>query len=207
MTPFNITFQCAESTIQFLEHVVVSLSLTASGPRGGAQLELISPSGTRSMLLDVRPKDRHPGSYKKWPFMSLHYWGENPHGQWTLSVRYTLLGSLVLNDLNVTFYGTSETPESIKMIPEVCHSRCRKGCAAVGKRNCDSCKMYRNAHNLKCTTACHHTLYHGFCYYSDATPNECKNILTGTSLNTNFYCRVLFMSHSIVGSGEQLLQL
>ena len=57
--------------------------------RGDAQIELRSPSGTRSVLLPFRDRDEEVSEgYHDWPFMSLHYWGENPAGDWQLDVTF-----------------------------------------------------------------------------------------------------------------------
>ena len=50
------------------------------------RLILTSPRGTRSSLLLPRPKDKLATSFEDWPFLSVHYWGEDPTGQWTLQV-------------------------------------------------------------------------------------------------------------------------
>ena len=57
--------------------------------RGDIKVELVSPSGTKSTLLPYRKYDFiNAEGYYNWPFMSLHYWGENPIGTWTINVYF-----------------------------------------------------------------------------------------------------------------------
>ncbi|KAL3319956.1 hypothetical protein Ciccas_001360 [Cichlidogyrus casuarinus] len=72
-------------SVNFLEHVQAKVTLT-SNKRGEVQIFLESPRGTKTNLLDKRPYDTAIGSFKDWPFMSVHFWGEEAVGKWTLSV-------------------------------------------------------------------------------------------------------------------------
>lgn len=78
----------SESEVNYLEHVQAVVTLNATR-RGDVTLYLISPSGTRSMILTRRPKDddNHDG-FTNWPFMTTHTWGENPRGKWRLIARF-----------------------------------------------------------------------------------------------------------------------
>ena len=67
---------------------MVTATLTTDGSRGDMQLELTSPSGSQSILLHYRSFDTLSTTYTDWPFMSVHFWGEDPSGQWTLTLRY-----------------------------------------------------------------------------------------------------------------------
>jgi len=64
-----------------------------SGRRGDLQIYLISPHGTRSVLLAHRRQDLNRAGFTDWPFMTVHSWGETPLGKWTLEIhnegRYT----------------------------------------------------------------------------------------------------------------------
>ena len=81
------------STINYLEHVEVILTFSYTRYRGGTQLYLISPAGTKSNLLHHRKKDAEDnpsaGSLT-WTFMSVHFWGETPIGNWTLQMSSTI---------------------------------------------------------------------------------------------------------------------
>lgn len=51
----------------------------------------VSPSGTRSKLLYPRVIDSITGfkNFTDWAVTSLHYWGENPVGQWNIIIKNT----------------------------------------------------------------------------------------------------------------------
>lgn len=83
------TTACAgkETEVNYIEHVQAVLSLNATR-RGEVTLYLVSPSGTRSMILSRRPHDDdHRDGFTKWPFMTTHTWGENPKGRWQLEAH------------------------------------------------------------------------------------------------------------------------
>ena len=42
--------------------------------------------GTSAILLAERERDISPKGFKNWDFMSVHTWGENPIGTWTLRI-------------------------------------------------------------------------------------------------------------------------
>lgn len=42
--------------------------------------------GTSTVLLAERERDTSPNGFKNWDFMSVHTWGENPTGTWTLRI-------------------------------------------------------------------------------------------------------------------------
>nr|XP_040569579.1 furin-like [Lepeophtheirus salmonis] len=100
-----------------LEHVQAVISITGS-PRGSLELVLISPSGTRSILLMKRSKDTRDGSFEDWPFLSVHFWGETPTGKWTLEVirhediqpENSNRKDGVLKDWQLIFYGVEDNP-------------------------------------------------------------------------------------------------
>ena len=77
--------------------------------RGGIKVELVSPSGTKSTLLPYRKYDFiNAEGYYNWPFMSLHYWGENPIGTWTINVYFKSNYGHVSVDVNsFESYGTN----------------------------------------------------------------------------------------------------
>ncbi|XP_040062500.1 neuroendocrine convertase 2 [Ixodes scapularis] len=86
---FIDTDSCAGTVteVNYVEHVQAVITLNATR-RGDVKLFMVSPSGTRSMILSRRPNDddRHDG-FTKWPFMTTHTWGENPRGRWSLEAR------------------------------------------------------------------------------------------------------------------------
>jgi furin len=80
----KLRVECA--TIRFIEHVQSVITLTALR-RGDLHIYLTSPHGTRSTLLAQRPMDVAEQGFRKWPFMTVHSWGESPNGIWTLEVH------------------------------------------------------------------------------------------------------------------------
>ncbi|VDI05583.1 furin [Mytilus galloprovincialis] len=102
------------STINYLEHVEVILTFSYTRYRGGTQLYLISPAGTKSNLLHHRKEDAEDnpsaGSLT-WTFMSVHFWGETPIGNWTLQMSSTINSVKVrLDRWSLRFYGTTTDP-------------------------------------------------------------------------------------------------
>ena len=175
----------SETDIGFIEHVIVTLSfkihsygeefdyddfydklhsgddiyewLGDSHPcRGDVKIDLISPSGTTSTLLPYRNYDFiNEEGYDDWPFMSVHFWGENPVGTWTLHTTYrSSSGHVAMKDITVTLYGTRDIPSSVLSIPASCHSSCSRGCFGEGPENCDTCKKFRLISTLECVDEC-----------------------------------------------------
>lgn len=70
--------------IQRLEHVQVRIRLKTQR-RGDTEIILVSPVGTRSVLLSPRRRDSFSGQWE-FTFMSVHHWGEYPTGTWKLEV-------------------------------------------------------------------------------------------------------------------------
>lgn len=72
--------------VNFLEHVQAKITLT-SQRRGDIEIYLLSPAGTKVTLLTSRTHDVSRSGFNQWPFMSVHTWGEAPHGSWLLEIR------------------------------------------------------------------------------------------------------------------------
>jgi len=81
---------CADTSnvVRSLEHVQVVVTLSAS-QRGKVELSLTSPSGTRQILLARRHVDVSAHGLSGWALMTVHCWGEDPRGNWTLTVSTT----------------------------------------------------------------------------------------------------------------------
>jgi proprotein convertase subtilisin/kexin type 1 len=47
-------------------------------------------SGTETTLLSEREQDTSADGFKNWSFMSVHNWGENPKGLWTIKIMDTV---------------------------------------------------------------------------------------------------------------------
>ena len=103
------------NSVRYLEHVQCKVSLRYF-PRGNVMIALTSPAGTRSVLLLPRPRDTFATTFEEWPFLSVHFWGENPAGTWKLEVLNmgqdppTRPGQGLLRKWQLIFYGTAENP-------------------------------------------------------------------------------------------------
>ncbi|XP_046898451.1 proprotein convertase subtilisin/kexin type 6 [Hypomesus transpacificus] len=105
----------AEQHVSYLEHVVVRVVI-AHQRRGDLEINLVSPSGTRSQLLAKRLFDNSYEGFRNWEFMTVHCWGEKAEGQWTLEITDSpsqlrnpeVLGKL--KEWTLILYGTSEHP-------------------------------------------------------------------------------------------------
>ncbi len=86
--------------------------------RGDIMIELTSPQGTTSTLLPYRKYDFvNEEGYDNWPFMSVHFWGEDPVGTWTLRVNFkSRIGHVSMTDLSVTCYGTLGIPDAVSNV-------------------------------------------------------------------------------------------
>ena len=170
--------------VHFLEHVVVHMSLSLHGyaqgysygdyptgsdvsyiqdwlkdqhtKRGDIMIELISPQGTKSVLLPYRKYDFvNEEGYDNWPFMTVHHWGENPVGTWTLTLSFkSLTGYIGMDYANVMLYGTATTPVSVSSIPSTCNAACARRCSGPGPGDCDICRNFRVAETLECVDTC-----------------------------------------------------
>jgi len=75
-----------------LEQVEVITNITHAR-RGDLEVILVSPSGTRSTLMRVRPFD-DVESVGSWRYSSNQFWGETATGLWTLEVRDHVTGNI-----------------------------------------------------------------------------------------------------------------
>lgn len=71
--------------VKKLEHVQVVLSVIHRR-RGDITVDITSPQGTESQLMSRRSQDDSTRGLRNWPFMTMHLWGENPAGEWTVVV-------------------------------------------------------------------------------------------------------------------------
>ena len=79
--------------------------------------------------------------------MSVHFWGENPTGEWSLSIGFkSETGCVHLKNVKVMYYGTRTKPQSINTVPKTCSKECAKttGCASSSPEDCDACNSYRD---------------------------------------------------------------
>uniref|UniRef100_A0A8C0EUE3 Neuroendocrine convertase 1 n=1 Tax=Bubo bubo TaxID=30461 RepID=A0A8C0EUE3_BUBBB len=105
-----------ENSIASLEHVQLEATIEYSR-RGDLHVTLASPSGTSTVLLAERERDKSPNGFKNWDFMSVHTWGENPTGTWVL--RITDVSRRIQNEGRIVnwkliLHGTATQPEHMK---------------------------------------------------------------------------------------------
>lgn len=112
----------SETEVNYIEHIQSVITLNSTR-RGDVTLYLISPMGTRSMILSRRPNDddRHDG-FTKWPFMTTHTWGENPRGIWRLEARFESQSPQTgfIKEWTLMLHGTKEQP--YKDLPVLDHN-------------------------------------------------------------------------------------
>lgn len=99
--------------IKYLEHLQVVADIDYTR-RGNLAIFLVSPKGTKTQLLAPRKRDKSKSGFRRWPFMSVHTWGEDPAGWWTLEVHDEIglngqdYGAVT--NLTLILYGTTEMP-------------------------------------------------------------------------------------------------
>ncbi|XP_031837292.1 furin-like protease 1 isoform X1 [Nomia melanderi] len=126
--------------VNFLEHVQAKVSLMATR-RGDLQIQLTSPQGTKSTLLAKRPHDISKAGFNQWPFMSVHTWGERPHGTWKLEIHNEGRYQDNLEQFKLVFYGTETSLEldddldRDKPMPPVHHQEQVPDNSAIGTRH------------------------------------------------------------------------
>ena len=147
------------------------------GPRRGAiSMKLKSPYGTQSMMLPNRDHDfvNYQG-FDHWPFMSVYHWGEDPAGQWYLTIKFDAEGGhVVVTNLSMTLYGTESIPEAVRHASNTCDESCMRGCAYnISSAYCDSCRSLRMVDSLLCVSSCpsKYCRLAGYCQKCPVTTN------------------------------------
>lgn len=99
----SFTFNVSANNFK-TEHVTLKTNISHSN-RGDIEISIISPSGTKSTLIN-KHNDTND-HYSQWEFMSVFYWGENPNGTWNVIIRDTTGGHVgVVQDLELSVYGS-----------------------------------------------------------------------------------------------------
>lgn len=126
--------------------------------RGDISVTLQSPQGTTSEILPNRKNDYiNTEGFIEWDFMSVHFWGENPQGQWELSTMYKSgIGTVIVSDVSLKLHGTETTPYSVQQTLSSCDSdQCIGGCSTHnGRELCNTCKYKRDLDTLNCVHEC-----------------------------------------------------
>ena len=153
--------------------------------RGDISITLRSPQGTVSVLLPTRQRDFvNTLGYEDWEFMSVHFWGENPQGNWELVTSYkSEVGSVTVSDISVKLYGTDSIPQSVQETSTDCNSDdCSHRCShRDSKELCHTCKNKRDSQTLICLTECpaNYTEISDYCI----NPNNSNNVSIPNSLS------------------------
>ncbi|CAG8864070.1 hypothetical protein PS627_00846 [Pseudomonas fluorescens] len=110
-----------------IEHIEIDLDATV-GRLGDLTVSLLSPAGTRSILLDRSGKapageNDDVGSLRsgefKYRFMSTHHWGETSEGIWTLEVSNAVGGlPLSLNEWEMHASGSAATSDDTYFVTD-----------------------------------------------------------------------------------------
>lgn len=103
----TIACEATEKEITKLEHVTLTISFQHRR-RGDVSIDLFSPMGTRNEMLSTRRYDDSDKGLHDWTFMTVHNWGENPKGVWTLNVTDNIL-SLTSKGFNLNGYLQHDT--------------------------------------------------------------------------------------------------
>ncbi|KAI0984300.1 hypothetical protein GJ496_004315 [Pomphorhynchus laevis] len=98
-----MTNACA-SSISKLEHVEILLTLD-SKRRGDLQIVITSPANTKSTILHFRKADASTSGFYRWPFMSVHFWNENPVGEWSMEIYNKAQTNAYLTQWVMIFHG------------------------------------------------------------------------------------------------------
>ena len=102
--------------INYLEHVQINFSASAR-KRGDVELSLISPFGTKMVIVPTRKLDFSPEGFSDWIILCMQLWGENPYGKWQLSVANKgkfssrLTKPIRFQGWALRLYGTKEDPD------------------------------------------------------------------------------------------------
>ncbi|XP_053639706.2 neuroendocrine convertase 1-like [Cherax quadricarinatus] len=104
-----------DDEVTALEHVQLIATINYTR-RGALAITLTSPQGTQTSLLTQRESDRSNKGFTKWAFMSVHTWGENPAGVWSLNISDTSGGEEngTIGELELVLHGTKELPQHMK---------------------------------------------------------------------------------------------
>ncbi|KAG9509786.1 Neuroendocrine convertase 2, partial [Fragariocoptes setiger] len=115
-----------KTEVNYIEHVQAIITLNSTR-RGDVTMFLTSPMGTRSMILNRRANDDdHRNGFVRWPFMTTQTWGENPHGTWTLEVKFdsgnrpgAKPNRGMIKEWRLMVHGTSEPPyKGLKIVDQ-----------------------------------------------------------------------------------------
>ncbi|KAF0988619.1 hypothetical protein HZS_6956, partial [Henneguya salminicola] len=98
--------------INYVEHTQITISVDYSTRRGDIFINIHSPSGTISPILDKRNEDDSTVGFINWTMTTVHFWGENPKGQWIIKFKddggYMTANVGVVKFCTLTIHGTRD---------------------------------------------------------------------------------------------------
>lgn len=119
----STTFDLSSAQALRVEHVTLTANITHAR-RSQLTLSLISPSGTESFL--TMPNTGTGANFLDWTMMTVHNWGENSQGIWTLKVVDSSSGRTgTLNNAKIKIFGAPTT--SITDPPSFSHAATSSG--------------------------------------------------------------------------------
>jgi len=140
-----------------LEHVHVIIDIEKPSQRGMIEIQLTSPSGTKSDILRKRvlDTDKKEG-FRNWAFLTVFNWDENPEGTWKLTVSDHSTTGGKLNKWSLKFYGTCDA-NSIGLAvneSEICDKECNRNCPKNFSDICMGCSQYCDCTIGQCVVDC-----------------------------------------------------
>ncbi|MFT7173575.1 MAG: subtilisin-like proprotein convertase family protein [Paracoccaceae bacterium] len=121
----STTFDLSSAQALRVEHVTLTANITHAR-RGQLTLSLISPSGTESFL--TMPNTGTGANFSNWTMMTVHNWGENSQGIWTLKVVDSSAGRTgTLSNATLKVFGAPTT--AITDPPSFSHAATASGTA------------------------------------------------------------------------------
>lgn len=100
----EVAFDGFCSAVNRVDHVVLELTLVAR-QRGKVALTLVSPMGTKSILMPPRKSDLQAAAFVNTRLLSVHFWGENPKGRWRLQIANSNQEQAVLVEAKLIIFG------------------------------------------------------------------------------------------------------
>ncbi|XP_052787840.1 furin-like protease kpc-1 isoform X2 [Mya arenaria] len=110
VTSLSDSLSLTRCHISHVEHVTINIRYQSAN-RGTVDLVLTSPVWTQTQVMSGRNQD-FSSEETTWRFMTVHLWGENPIGTWTLSLTdvYNYMYTMNLYSWELTVHGTVTDP-------------------------------------------------------------------------------------------------
>ena len=142
--------KAASCKVWYLESVHLTLTDVYTDNRGDMRISLISPSNTRSLVLNTRYKDHHKGTTDLPHLQTNAFWGENPGGVWTVRIDNMGKGRIRADRVQVELSGTYDNPHPTEYT-SVTRFNCRFLCNVKHKLARERCMLCKR--NLRLATA------------------------------------------------------